>query len=74
MDSPLEGDGFELPVPRAIGVWFRDFALAPDSVPERRTDRRENIVTAAGAMPGSPAFAGWSDLRLSAVDILGRAL
>ena len=27
-DSPLEGNGFELPVPRAIRVWFRDFALA----------------------------------------------
>src|SRR5262249_33201575 len=27
-DSPLEGDGFELPVPRAIRLRFRDFALA----------------------------------------------
>ena len=26
------------------------------SVPERRTDRRENIVTAAGGMPGSPGL------------------
>ena len=26
-DSPLERDGFELPVPRAIRVRFRDFAL-----------------------------------------------
>ena len=27
-DSPLEGNGFELPVPRAIRLRFRDFALA----------------------------------------------
>jgi hypothetical protein len=26
-DSPLEGDGFELPVPRPIRVRARDFAL-----------------------------------------------
>src|SRR5437868_14562817 len=26
--SPLEGDGFELPVPHAIRLRFRDFALA----------------------------------------------
>src|SRR6516165_1735584 len=31
-DCLLEGDGFELPVPRAIGVWFRDFALAADLI------------------------------------------
>jgi hypothetical protein len=28
MDSLLEGNGFELPVPRAIRLRFRDFALA----------------------------------------------
>ena len=27
-DCPLEGGGFELPVPRAIRLRFRDFALA----------------------------------------------
>src|ERR1700756_4392094 len=28
VDSPLEGNGFELPVPRALRPRFRDFALA----------------------------------------------
>jgi hypothetical protein len=53
-DSPLEGDGFELPVPRAIRLRFGDFALARPSVISTDGSRRGRPCSAHGTGSSNP--------------------